>query len=77
MGDGGATVIPPSRRPDGTLRKEVRVRAGYVPQDEQPAYVPRQVQARCCSMGMRHSHRGPRYIATKAVCLPPDPTCPI
>ncbi|KAL6785121.1 PYM1 [Auxenochlorella protothecoides x Auxenochlorella symbiontica] len=46
MGDGGATVIPPSRRPDGTLRKEVRVRAGYVPQDEQPAYVPRQVQAR-------------------------------
>lgn len=34
-------VIQGSRRPDGTYRKDVRVRAGYVPQDEQPVYVPK------------------------------------
>ncbi|CAL8470545.1 g10087 [Coccomyxa elongata] len=39
--DDGERVIQGSRRPDGTYRKDVRVRAGYVPQDEQPVYVPR------------------------------------
>eukprot|EP00887_Chlorella_sp_A99_P002172 scaffold21.g2172.t1 len=34
----GERVIAASRRPDGTLRKERRVRAGYVPQDEMPVY---------------------------------------
>ena len=44
MGDSqgdGERVILGSRRPDGTYRKDVQVRAGYVPQDEQPVYVPR------------------------------------
>ncbi|KAI8472251.1 MAG: hypothetical protein J3K34DRAFT_213570 [Monoraphidium minutum] len=39
LNEKGEKVIVPSRRPDGTLRKERRVRAGYTPQDEQPAYV--------------------------------------
>lgn len=41
MGDDGERVISGTRRPDGTYRKDVKVRAGYVPQDEQPVYVPR------------------------------------
>lgn len=36
--DSGEKVLPGSRRPDGTVRKERKIRAGYVPQDEQPVY---------------------------------------
>lgn len=49
MGDGQSTrlmrtpkegerILAPTRRPDGTLRKPVRIRAGYTPQDEVAIY---------------------------------------
>lgn len=40
-------VIPGTRRPDGTVRKEIRVRAGYVPLEEQAVYQSR--GAKVCS----------------------------
>ncbi|KAK9864101.1 hypothetical protein WJX84_000928 [Apatococcus fuscideae] len=44
--DRGERVIQGSRRPDGTYRKEVRVKAGYVPPDEQAAFTSRGSQFR-------------------------------
>jgi partner of Y14 and mago protein len=34
----GERFLAASRRPDGTLRKPVRIRAGYTPQDEVAVY---------------------------------------
>ncbi|XP_009624929.1 partner of Y14 and mago [Nicotiana tomentosiformis] len=34
----GERLLAPTRRPDGTLRKPIRIRAGYVPQDEVAVY---------------------------------------
>lgn len=34
----GERILAPTRRPDGTLRKPVRIRAGFTPQDEVPVY---------------------------------------
>eukprot|EP00798_Chlamydomonas_sp_ICE-L_P013805 gene13805-19720_t len=43
--ESGEKVIPGSRRPDGTLRKERKVRAGYTPQEEQVTYQPEVAKA--------------------------------
>ncbi|KAB2045994.1 hypothetical protein ES319_D01G202000v1 [Gossypium barbadense] len=34
----GERILAPTRRPDGTLRKPIRIRAGYVPQEEVAIY---------------------------------------
>ncbi|XP_057493025.1 partner of Y14 and mago-like [Actinidia eriantha] len=34
----GERIVAPTRRADGTLRKPIRIRAGYVPQDEVAIY---------------------------------------
>lgn len=34
----GEKLLAPTRRPDGTLRKPIRIRAGFVPQDEVAVY---------------------------------------
>lgn len=34
----GERILAATRRPDGTLRKPVRIRAGYTPQDEVAIY---------------------------------------
>lgn len=42
----GERVVRASRRADGTYRKERKIRDGYVPPDEQVAYVSRGKQVR-------------------------------
>ncbi|KAG5155235.1 hypothetical protein JHK82_013204 [Glycine max] len=37
----GERIVGPTRRPDGTLRKPIRIRAGYTPQDEVAIYQPK------------------------------------
>ncbi|KAI4296271.1 hypothetical protein L6164_036244 [Bauhinia variegata] len=34
----GERILAPTRRPDGTLRKPIRIRSGYVPQEEVAIY---------------------------------------
>uniref|UniRef100_A0A3B0MSA8 Mago binding, putative n=1 Tax=Theileria annulata TaxID=5874 RepID=A0A3B0MSA8_THEAN len=36
----GEKYITPTKRPDGTFRKEIKIRPGYVPPEERQLYVP-------------------------------------
>lgn len=40
----GERVIAATKRADGTYRKEIRIREGYVPPDEQGSYQTKVVQ---------------------------------
>jgi partner of Y14 and mago protein len=42
----GDRVLPGTRRHDGSVRKERRIRPGYTPQEEQPVYQSRGVLVR-------------------------------
>lgn len=53
----GERIIAPTRRPDGTLRKAIRIRAGYVPQEEVAIYQ---------SKGALVSHRLPPQALSAA-----------
>lgn len=49
--EGGERVIQGSRRPDGTFRKDIRVKAGYVPIEEQATFSSRGSQVGSVSCG--------------------------
>lgn len=59
VSEAGERIIAQSKRPDGTVRKERRVRAGYVPQDEQQVYVSRGAAVSARGPGVPPAARSP------------------
>lgn len=72
----GERIIAPTRRPDGTLRKAIRIRAGYVPQEEVAIYQskgalvsPRPRSFLPCTIKYRISVRFRCFLIAVAACL--------
>lgn len=65
--EGGERIIAASRRPDGTLRKERKIRPGFVPQEEQQVYVSR--GAAVSKSNARNPHLSPVFIPAIAASL--------
>jgi hypothetical protein len=68
VNDKGEKVIAASKRADGTVRKERRVRPGFLPQDEVPVYVPRHLRVRWLPAS-RACRRHRRCIAHRSLTL--------
>jgi partner of Y14 and mago protein len=64
----GERIIAPTRRPDGSLRKPIRIRAGYVPQEEVAIYQ---------SKGALVSPSGPSFLGLPSFLLPLPRLCSI
>ncbi|KAI3897305.1 hypothetical protein MKW92_052501 [Papaver armeniacum] len=57
----GERILAPTRRPDGTYRKPIRIRAGYTPQDEVAIY---QSKGALLKKGMGGTEVPPGYDPT-------------
>ena len=61
----GYTIIPATQRPDGTWRKEIKVKAGYVPPDEMDRYQSKGRQIAVSSSGVPPGMAAEENSATK------------
>ncbi|KAL4196344.1 hypothetical protein AMTRI_Chr04g245720 [Amborella trichopoda] len=59
----GERVLAPTRRPDGTLRKPIRIRAGYVPQEEVAIY---QSKGALAALSLQNSDKGKSTLDSNA-----------
>jgi partner of Y14 and mago len=61
----GERIIAPTRRPDGTLRKAIRIRAGYVPQEEVAIYQSKGALVSHCLLPQASSLASPYRVSIR------------